>query len=694
MPRSRSKRSRAGGGQQDIPVQGQKRLPEIAAHQRKLDKEPRNFAALYGLGLAHLASGAFEAALAHIDKALSENPNVAEAQNASGLALLQLNRPQHAIERFEKALALEPDLAEARVNIGLALLHLGKNLEAADRFEWALAIAPRHAVARRSLGMAYARLGHHDKACAQFQAALAISPDMAAAHVDLGISLEALDRHAQALDSYDRALAIDASFANAHYNRGIVLERLGRLEEARLAAERAVVLDPTEMRHHFSFSLLHRYTDGDRHLAAMQTLSADMASRPPKAQIELRFALSKALADVGRSAESFTHLAAAHALQRVRNRYDERTALAVFDRIRAAFPPTLLCGKQGQGFAKSAPIFVLGMPRSGTTLVEQILASHPDVFGAGELKDLGRAIENFIGRERMLVPFPEFAPLLSQWHLTHLGAEYAKMIAARAPDAKRIVDKMPSNFHFVGLIYMALPNARVIHVRRDPADTCFSIYSRYFVEDFPYAHDFGELGRYYKAYDRLMAHWRAVLPPNFLLEVQYEDVVANLEGQTRRMLAHCGLEWNEACLNFHQTDRAVMTASAAQVRQPIYRSSIGSWRRHEQHLRPLLEALDDAGDKQRSGEPRADAQQVDTQAHRSPAAGAGARKPLPRRIGSRAGIGPRTGRQQLRRLAMSMALVAAGLVALVIGDDLLSSGRYSNVLVNDAVSGVLEVIHR
>jgi hypothetical protein len=236
------------------------------------------------------------------------------------------------------------------------------------------------------------------------------------------------------------------------------------------------------------------------------------------------------------------------------------------------------------------PLFILGMPRSGTTLVEQILASHSEVFGAGELRTFERSVGGLDGPDGAPASFPEGVASLSAEQFRRLGAIYVEGVAPMA-SAQRITDKMPLNFLFIGLIHLALPNARIIHTRRDPVDTCLSCFSTLFTGEHRVAYELGELGRYYRAYERLMAHWRGVLPMGVMLEVTYEDLVADFDREARRIVAHCGLEWEDACFDFHLTRRPVRTASAAQVRQPIYKSSVGRWRPYKHLLRPLLEAL-------------------------------------------------------------------------------------------------------
>ena len=251
---------------------------------------------------------------------------------------------------------------------------------------------------------------------------------------------------------------------------------------------------------------------------------------------------------------------------------------------------TLVARFDGAGYNSDLPIFILGMPRSGTTLVEQILASHPSIHGAGELKDLSGIAFGLPHRLGSSQPFPECVAEVDAGRWRELGEAYVQGIRKHAAGMERITDKMPSNYHFVGLIHLMLPSAQIIHCVRDPVDTCLSCYKTLFVKTQEFSYDLTELGRHYRQYDRLMQHWKTVLPGR-MLDVRYEDVVSDLEGVARRLVEFCGLEWNEACLEFYKTERPVRTASAVQVRRPIYQTSIEYWRRYERHLGPLFQAL-------------------------------------------------------------------------------------------------------
>jgi tetratricopeptide (TPR) repeat protein len=407
----------------------------------------------------------------------------------------------------------------------------------------------------------------------------------------MGNALQRRGELTRAVTCYERAVALKPDFVEARHNLGNALLDQGMLEEARQAYEEAIILAPKSGRYYRSLVNTRRVVTGDHQLATMEQLARDMASLPLTDQTELHFALGKAYADLEQHERSFSHFLEGNALRRRELGYDEPTTLATFERMRAVFTSDLMNGKQGVGDPSTIPIFIVGMLRSGTTLIEQILASHPKVFGAGELPHLSHLAASLKQPYSVLPAFPEIVPDLPAERLRQLGTSYVDAVSAMAPEAERITDKMPGNFALVGLIHLALPNARIIHMRRDPIDTCLSCFSILFTNGQPYSYDLAELGRYHRAYEEVMEHWRRVLPADVMLEVRYEDVVSDFERQARQVVAHCGLEWDDICLAFHKTRRTVRTASATQVRQPIYRSSIGRWRPYQKLLRPLIAEL-------------------------------------------------------------------------------------------------------
>jgi hypothetical protein len=334
-----------------------------------------------------------------------------------------------------------------------------------------------------------------------------------------------------------------------------------------------------------------RFIAADPQIAAMEQLAEDSASLSIGDRIELHFALAKAYDDVGRHAEAFRQWLDGNALKRRQIAYNEPAMLGDLGRAQAVFTAELIQTWQNVGQPSSVPVFIIGMPRSGTTLIEQILASHPKVFGGGELKHFRKAVDGVRTRLGGSAIFPELVSGLIAEDFCDLGARYVAEIERLAPAAMRITDKMPGNFIYAGLIHLALPNATIIHVVRHPVDTCISCFSKLFADEQLHTYDLAELGRFYRHYQALMAHWHRVLPAGRVLDVRYEDVVDDLEGAARRIVANCGLPWDSRCLDFYRTERSVRTM---QVRQPIYKSAIGRWRAYESFLGPLLAELSGA----------------------------------------------------------------------------------------------------
>jgi len=542
------------------------------------------------LGNALCVLGRLEEAAAAFQRALAINPALAQAHCNLGLLVGTREGPQAAIQHYERALAIKPDFLEAHHGLGNALRKLNRHQEAIAHYTKALAIAPpRRTEVHNNLGISLQAIGRHQEAIGQYQQALALDGNSAEVRNNLATALQGLGQFEVAIAGYQAALAVKPDHAEAHNNIGVVFQALGRLEEASQAYERATQLAPRNTEFQLNFANSRRFNRADPRLVALKALENDLTSLNREQQIPLHFALGKAYADLGEYPRSFAYLLKGNAIKRAGVCYDEAATLKRFERIQAAFTSELLREKSGVGDPATAPLFVLGMPRSGTTLVEQILASHSKVFGAGELDAFGRAVAAIATANG--IAFPELASTISTEGLRSLGGSYVERLSRAPTAAERIVDKMPSNFAFVGLIHLALPHARIIHTRRDPLDTCLSCFSSLFASEHAHAYDLGELGRFYRGYASLMTHWRNVLPAGVMLEVQYEDVVDDLEGQARNIIAHCGLDWEDSCLAFQETQRPVETASARQVRQPIYRSSVGRWRSYADLLQPLRQAL-------------------------------------------------------------------------------------------------------
>ena len=564
------------------------RLDEaLASFDRAIALKPRYAQALANRGITLQRLERLEEARGSLESAIAFAPHFAEAHYNLANVLRQRGEREQAVVHYERALAIMPNLAQAHNNLGVVLSDAGKFEEAQARYERALAIMPDFAEPHFNLANAFRLQGKLKDAVAHYERALALRPDFAAAHCNLGVALKEQGKPAEAVARFERALLVKADYAEAHGNLAAVLLELGQLAEAKRAIGRAIELEPKVPGHYYTLSQIGRFAATDPWLTAMEDLAREPLSLAEDARVKLHFALGKAYADVERHQPSFAHFLAGNALKRRQIGYDEAATLAMFQAIRNSFTAERVSALQGFGQRSDVPIFVLGMPRSGTTLVEQILASHPQVFGAGELELLPRLVARRGERSGVEVDTAD----LSATRMRRLGTEYLAGLTPRAPRAKRITDKMPANFALIGFIHLALPAARIIHVRRHPVDTCLSCFSSLFTAGHLYTYDLAELGRYYRAYQEMMEHWQKALPRGVILDVRYEDVVVDLDAQARRMLAHCGLPWDDACLAFYETKRAVSTASAAQVRRPVYATSVGRWHAYQSSLQPLLQAL-------------------------------------------------------------------------------------------------------
>lgn len=566
-----------------------------ALYRTVLEADPDSAVAHHNLGTLLAQRNRSDEAIAHFEKAIAIRPDSTESRNNLANALARLNRLDQSIAQLEKVLELSRRQAEpylrACYNLGVSLQALGRHESAIPHYRRAIAINPDYAEAHNALADALMKCNRPEEALAHYQRVAVIRPDLAQAQNNLGVALHALNRETEAIAHFTKAIEIKPDYADAHGNLGLALESLGRLEEAKRAFEKAIEHAPEVLR--FYNWLVHSTAAGagDRHVTTLIELAQRPAGLSRRDQIELHFAAGKVFADLGQYDLSFQQLRNGNALKRQEIDYDESRTLRALDRIQAIFTPEFMRSRQGFGNRSAEPIFIVGMPRSGSTLVEQILASHRHVFGAGEVSDFSRAVAHLAAQLGADVPFPDQLAGLSGEDLARLGGRYLRGMRNIAPNAERVTDKYLSNFRFAGLIHLALPNARIIHTRRDPVDTCVSCFSTLFARGQHFAYELGELGRYYRAYERLMDHWRAVLPEGVMLEVDYEELIASFEPQARRILAHCGLAWDEACLDFHKTQRPVKSASAAQVYQPLYNTSIGRGGFYGNSLRPLLEAL-------------------------------------------------------------------------------------------------------
>jgi tetratricopeptide (TPR) repeat protein len=558
----------------------------VAAWRAAIALAPGLAPAHFQLGVALQTAGDFPAAREHLRQAAPGHP----AASAALARLLAAMGEPEANSAYARALTLAPEDAALHSDAGAALAAAGEYEQAIALFTRAIALQPGLAAAHNNLGNSLVALKRWAEATNAYRAALALDPDFPEAHGNLGNAALELLRPAEALAYFNAALAINPSLAEYHHYRGRALLFLGDLPAARAAHTEAVRLAPGHAEYYGGLAVAQQLEADDPAFHALLGLAETMGTQSLSACVTLHFALHRSLEHQGRHEEAFAHLLQGNALRRPLLTYDEPRALRYFSRVETVFTPALLGRAAPVPAEPDVPIFILGMPRSGSTLIEQILASHHDVFGAGELMYLSDTAAT-LGAGGL--SYPENMLARSDAELAAAGAAYRARLRALAPDAPRITDKMPANFLHIGQLRLILPGARIIHTRRNPVDTCLSCFAQTFSEGQPFANDLGELGRHYRAYARLMAHWRRHLPTGAMLEVDYEDVVTDFEPQVRRILAFCGLDWDPACLDFHEHKRPVMTASAAQVRQKLYPHATGRAQPYGTLLQPLLDALAD-----------------------------------------------------------------------------------------------------
>jgi tetratricopeptide (TPR) repeat protein len=469
--------------------------------------------------------------------------------NRIGIAWHQCGQPQEAVAAFEKAVSGKPGSIEFRLNLGLALRDTALPLRALECFEKNLKIKPGHLPSLLQRGATLREVGRLPEALESFQCAAALAP-----------------RDAET-QKYLALIHVD----------------LSQVDDAIRCWQRVLELDPTSSVAHLRLSLLRR--EG-HDIAGMEALYAKAETNVDK--INLAFGLGKALEDTGGYERAFGYLLAGNQLKHQQFRYSIDEWRVFFEKLKSIFTAEFLRGFDTGGSQDETPIFILGMPRSGSTLAEQILASHPDVFGAGELKALPALCAD--GARHRSQPFPEYFQQLEDSDWREMAEQYLVALREKSSAARRITDKMPQNFRFVGAISIMLPRARIIHCHRDPLENCWSIYKNLFAEGHPYAYDLQELGQFYRYYRSLMAHWNAVLPGR-IYNLGYEKLVRDPQSEIAALLDFCGLPFDQRCIDFHKNERAVDTMSAAQVKRPINVDSIRRSSPFAEYLAPLVAEL-------------------------------------------------------------------------------------------------------
>ena len=595
----------------------------IAAFDAALAINPQHAKALNNRGAVHSQLERYEEAIADFDRALALNRRNGDAYYNKANALAALKRRKEALRNYELALALNPRHAGAYANLLFLFRELGEYDKAVECGRRSLALEPNSAEVILNLAAAESARSRRDAALRWLSGLLAKWPDnipALKARAQILLDLDLIDdaradvarlkaltprgekeaaaregaiaalllaenRYEDGIAALDRAIALGGADQDAfRAERGLAMETFGRQDEALAAFDEVLARNPLAADALCGRARLVKFTAADPTIAAMEALLEPESGEDYVARMQLHLALGKAHLDFDDAASAFRHFNESNRMSRATSPYDADATERGFAAIAAAFTPSLLERLSGQGARSSAPIFIVGMPRSGTTLVEQILAGHPAVQGAGEIRLLPKIVEQVGDLAANIASFDGET-------LKRLGEAYLSRLSTLAAGKPRVVDKFMENFVNAGLIRLILPDAKLIYVRRNPVDVCLSCYTSPLGNLRSYAFDQTDLGRYCRDYLKLMEHWQAVLPASHFLEIEYEAVVDDVEGQTRRMLEFLELPWDPACLEFYNVERPVRTASVNQVRKPIYRSSSGRWRKYVDHIQPLLRAL-------------------------------------------------------------------------------------------------------
>jgi len=509
------------------------------------------------VALDHLRAGRKDEATTTLRKALRENPDNVDALHTLAQAYWGDEERVSDIEALlRKATELAPGLVPAWIMLGMLLHQSERSEEAIPCYLRAAEIEPENPSVWSGLGADYAQIGDMEKSAAAYGRSVALQ-SAPGIHMSYAHALKALGRQAEALREYRAAIADKPDFGEVYWSMANL--KVFRFEPAEVAAMEEQV--------------------------KRQDLS-------PSADVHFRFALGKACEDAGDYDRAWEFYHSGNQRQRPQVSYDPVQFELRHQQLKKVFTREFLDQRAGQGFESDAPIFIVGLPRSGSTLIEQILASHSQVEGTLELSTLGE-IAVSVTRYRGRTEYPEAVRELTARDFRAYGQQYLEDTKIYRTSSKpRFTDKLPNNFSHIGFAHLILPNAKIINARRHPLDSILGSYKQLFGKGQNFTYDMDELVMYYRQYHEIMQHWQRVLPGK-VLDVHYEETVGDLEAQVERILAHCGLPFEEACLRFHETNRAVRTASSEQVRQPLYTRALGTWRRYEKHLQPWREELAD-----------------------------------------------------------------------------------------------------
>ncbi len=560
--------------------------------QHALRVDPDNARLLNLRGRARNNKGDLDGAEEDFRRAIELEPAFADAHSNLGHVLRRRGLVDDAETCFRRALVLKPDHGLANLNLGAILFDRGKIRKAVVHLQRGLDEEMTHVPGRYNLAIALHQLGLLDEAVHNYRQVIAYGVDSTDVYCNLAAALQAMGDVAGAVAGFEEALAVDPDYGPALAGLAGLLETAHEYRRGMELLQPHIDRGEASPMVHVAYAQLLRRLGRQREALLHLAPVARREGLKPEERYPVHFTLGDLLDDLGEYDRAFAHYRRANELKEVD--YSRKLRTREVDHLISIFSPENLARMPRSPLLSQRPVFIVGMPRSGTSLVEQVLASHPEVYGAGELRDVGLLAVR-LGRNEERIPYPDVLLRAEQADLRRLCREYLSKMRHVAPEAKRFTDKMWQNFEHLGLIQLLFPQARVIHCSRSPLDTCLSCYQQSFgTAGPPFTYDLRHIAGYYHDYRRLMDHWREVLSLE-MLEIDYEDLVADLETVSRRMVDFIGLDWDPACLAFHENPRVVRTASYAQVRQPVYQTSIGRAQKYREHLGPLVHALQEAG---------------------------------------------------------------------------------------------------
>lgn len=490
--------------------------------------------------------------------------------------------------KAKKLIKKYPNYAVIHNILGLCLSEQKKFKQAIEVLKKLIKIRPDFVLAYSNLGNIYNKLGDKESAKKYFEKAIEINPKLAMAHNNLGNLYRDLKKYDEAIICFKKAIEYNSEIFVFYNNLGVTYQNLGRFKEASEILYKAIEKNPNFAPAHHHLSTIVKYNKDHPHLNAMEK-SISNKNIPIEDKMYLNFGIGKAYEDIKNYDKAFIHYKIGNENKRKLINYSIKDDIELFENIKKTFQKNTFDKFKNTGVDDSTPIFILGMPRSGTTLVEQILSSHSKVYGADEVKNYDDTIKKyFYSNEKY--NFTENFNKTKNSLLKKIGEEYVESIRKFSKESRYISDKALLNFRWIGLIKLTLPNAKIIHCVRDPKDTCLSIFKNNFAGRLDFSYNLKELVTYFNLYTDLMEHWHKTLP-GFVYDIFYERLISNQKNETKKLLESCNLDWEESCMNFHNNKRPVVTASIAQIRQPIYKNSVKSWKNFESHLKLDFKSL-------------------------------------------------------------------------------------------------------